>query len=63
MDCVKISKSSSLIQYEDSKRIWDADIIFNISNREILVLGTTRVLSSKERNNIITKILNVYAFR
>lgn len=62
MNYVKIDKSSGILQYDDSKVKWDADIIFNVSNKEILIYKTTRKLTNQERNNIITKIINMYAF-
>ncbi len=62
MNCVKIDKSSGILQYDDSKVKWDADIIFDVSNKEIIIYRTTRKLTNQERNNIITKILNLYAF-
>lgn len=62
MNYVKIDKSSGILQYDDSKVKWDADIIFNVSNKEILIYKTTRKLTNQERNNIITKIINTYAF-
>lgn len=62
MNCVKIDKSSGILQYDDSKVKWDADIIFDVSNKEIIIYRTTRKLINQERNNIITKILNLYAF-
>lgn len=62
MNYVKIDKSSGILQYDDSKVKWDADIIFNVSNKEIIIYKTTRKLTNQERNNIITKIINMYAF-
>lgn len=62
MNCVKIDKSSGILQYDDSKVKWDADIIFDVSNKEIIIYKTTRKLTNQERNNIITKIINMYAF-
>ncbi len=59
---MKISKSSSLIEYDDNNTSWDADIVFDIANKSIDIIGTTRVLSDKERDNIITEILNKFAF-
>lgn len=62
MSNVKISKSSSYIEYTSDKVTWNADIYFNLQEREIQIFGTTRTLSDKERDDIITEILLKYAF-
>ncbi len=62
MSIVKISKSSGYIEYISDKVIWNADIYFNVQERSIQLFGTTRKLSTKERDDIITEILTKYAF-
>lgn len=62
MSNVQISKSSNYIKYTSDSLTWEADIYFNIPDREIQILGTTRALSDKERDDIITKILGKYVF-
>lgn len=62
MSNVEISRSSSYIKYTSDSITWDADIYFNIQTKEIQIIGTTRTLTDKERDDIITKILSKYAF-
>ncbi len=60
---VSISKSTSEIKYDDEVNMWYADIIFNVYDKNILIYGTTRKLTDKERSDIITELLNKYYFR
>ncbi len=62
MSNVKIDKASSYLKYENNNTSWTADIITNVYDKEIILLGTTRVLTNNERDDIITEILNKYAF-
>lgn len=60
MKCVKISKSHGFIEYDDNNIYWNANVLFK--NDEIIIEDSSRTLTDYERNNIITEILNVYAF-
>lgn len=60
---VKINKSSGIINYDDGRDSWEADIIFLSNEKEVVLLGTTHRLNDEERSNIITEILNKYCFR
>ena len=60
MKCVKISKSHGYIEYDDDNIYWNANVLFK--NDEIIIEDSSRTLTDHERNNIITEILNVYAF-
>lgn len=59
---VKINKSIGLIEYDDNSNCWEADIIFRTDVKDIVLLGTAHKLTSEERSNIITEILNKYYF-
>ena len=59
---VKIYKSSNYIKYDDNIDIWEGDIIFNVTKYCVDIYGTSRELNDTERSNIITEILNRYAF-
>ncbi len=37
MESVKILKSSGEIFYDDNNTCWEADIFFNVANKEILI--------------------------
>lgn len=60
---VKINKSNGLIQYDNDVNSWEADIIFLLDDKEVILLGTSHRLNDEERSNIITEILNKYFFR
>lgn len=66
MRCVKINLSSSYIEYDDGKDFWNADILYVYNEeekkKEIQIVGKTRILTDEERNNIITELLNTFAF-
>ncbi len=62
MSNVKIDKASSYLKYETNNTSWNADIITNVYDKEIILLGTTRALTNNERDDIIAEILNKYAF-
>lgn len=62
MSSLKINKSTNFIEYTSDEVTWFADIYFNVQEREILLIGTTRNLTDNEREDIITEILSKYAF-
>lgn len=59
---VKINSSSGVIEYDDDTIKWVADMIIDEQSRSVILLGTAHKLTSNERSDVITAILNKLAF-